>query len=88
MKFIIRLAGFELIERVKVRDVKTGKEFKKEFGEDAQLEEGEEFVTVFNNCSLIIGVENGTLTEKFIGGSPYKVDMTLAVYEGGADDEV
>lgn len=63
-------------------------EFKKEFGEDAQLEEGEEFVTVFNNCSLIIGVENGTLTEKFIGGSPYKVDMTLAVYEGGADDEV
>lgn len=28
LKFIIRLAGFELIERVKVRDVKTGKEFK------------------------------------------------------------
>lgn len=63
-------------------------EFRKEFGEDARLEEGEEFVTVFNNCSLIIGIENGTLKEKFIGGVPYKVDMTLAVYEGGADDEV
>ena len=28
LKFIIRLAGFELIERVKIRDVKTGKEFR------------------------------------------------------------
>ena len=28
LKFIIRLVGFELIERVKIRDVKTGKEFK------------------------------------------------------------
>lgn len=28
LKFIIRSTGFELIERVKIRDVKTGKEFK------------------------------------------------------------
>lgn len=28
LKFIIRLTGFELIERIKIKDVKTGKEFK------------------------------------------------------------
>lgn len=28
LKFIIRLAGFEPIERIKIRDTKTGKEFK------------------------------------------------------------
>lgn len=62
-------------------------EFKKEFGEDVKLEEGDEFVTVFNNAVLVIGVEDHTLKTKFIGGKPYKVDMTLAIYEGGSDDE-
>lgn len=28
LKFIIRSCGFELIERVKVKDIKTGKEYK------------------------------------------------------------
>lgn len=28
LKFIIRSTSFELIERVKIRDVKTGKEFR------------------------------------------------------------
>ena len=28
LKFIIRLAGFELIERIKIKDTKTGREFK------------------------------------------------------------
>ena len=62
-------------------------EFKKEFGEDVKLEEGDELVTVFNNAVLVIGVEDYNLNTKFIGGKPYKVDMTLAIYEGGSDDE-
>ena len=33
-----------------------------------QLEEGDEFVTVFNNAVLVIGVEDYTLKTKFIGG--------------------
>lgn len=103
LKFIIRSCGFELIERVKIKDTKTGKgvqimeqiqnavlaafeEFKKEFGENAKLEEGDEFVTVFNNCTLIISIEDGTLRERFIGGKPYRVDMSLAIYEGGANE--
>lgn len=28
LKFIIRLCGFELIERVKIKDTKTGREFR------------------------------------------------------------
>lgn len=28
LKFIIRLASFELIERVKIKDTKTGREFR------------------------------------------------------------
>ena len=54
--------------------------FNEEFGEGA-LEDGDEFVTVFNNCVLIISLENGNLSTKFIGGKPYKVDMTLNIYE-------
>lgn len=57
-------------------------EFKKEYGEDVKLEDGDEFVTVFNNAVLIMGVEGNTLNTKFIGGKPYQVDMTLAIYEG------
>ena len=30
--------------------------FREEYGEDAKLEEGDEFVTVFNDCVLIISL--------------------------------
>lgn len=61
-------------------------EFGKEFGKDTKLENGDEFVTVLNNAVLIISLENGTLKTKFIGGAPFKVDMTLKIYEG-SDEE-
>lgn len=57
-------------------------EFKKEYGQNTKLEEGDEFVTIFNNAVLVVGLEDNTLKTKFIGGKPYKVDMTLAIYEG------
>lgn len=56
--------------------------FKEEYGEDARLEDGDEFVTVFNNCVLIISLEDGNLSTKFIGGKPYEVDMSLSIYNG------
>lgn len=56
-------------------------EFKKEFGQDVKFEDGDEFVTIFNNATLVISLENNTLKTKFIGGKPYQVDMTLASYE-------
>lgn len=62
--------------------------FKEEYGDDAKLEDGDEFVTVFNNCVLIISLEDGRLETKFIGGKPFYADMTLSIYEsGGAEDE-
>ena len=48
-------------------------EYKKEFGT--------EFVTVFNNCALIVRAEGDTLKTEFIGGKPYQVDMSLAIYD-------
>jgi hypothetical protein len=61
-------------------------EFKKEFGQDVKLEDGDEFVTVFNNAALVISLEDNTLKTKFIGGKPYQVDMTLAIYEGEGEE--
>lgn len=40
-----------------------------------------EFVTVFNNCALIVRAEGDTLKTEFIGGKPYQVDMSLAIYD-------
>lgn len=57
------------------------KEFKKEFGPDAKIEEGDKFVTVFNNCSLILSLENGKFKTEFVAGKPYQVDMTLSIYK-------
>ncbi len=54
--------------------------FKEEFGKDAKLKDGEAFVTVFNNASLVIYLD-GKLKTEFIGGKPFEVDMTLSIYE-------
>lgn len=43
-------------------------EYKKEFGENTQITDGTEFVTVFNNCALIVRAEGDTLKTEFIGG--------------------
>ena len=57
------------------------KEFKEKYGEDAKLENGDEFVTVFNNCVLIISFRNEKLKTKFISGKPNKVDFSLQIFE-------
>lgn len=56
-------------------------EFHKENGEDAQLEDGDEFATVFNDGILIIGLEDRQLNIKFILGEPFKVDFELGMTE-------
>lgn len=60
--------------------------FKEEYGEDAKLEEGDEFVTVFNDCVLIISLDEGRLQTDFIDGKPFEVDMALGIYEDGASE--
>lgn len=46
-------------------------EFKKESGEDAKLEDGDELVGVFGDCVIIISLENKEMKVKVILGEPY-----------------
>lgn len=52
-------------------------EFRKEYGKDAQLEEGDEFATIFNDSLLIIGIEDNSLKIKVLLGEPYRVDFNF-----------
>ena len=54
-------------------------EFIKEYGEDAKLEEGDEFVTVFNDGVVVMGVENHTMKIKLSLGKPYMIDKNLGL---------
>lgn len=56
-------------------------EFKKEYGEDKKLEDGDAFVTVFNDGFLIISLENKNLRLKIFAGEPYKVDFNLNLFD-------
>ena len=82
----IKERGSKLMRQLEEAIRRAFDEFRKEFGEDAKLENGDEFVTVLNNAVLIISLENGTLKTNFIGGAPFKVDMTLDIFEG-SDEE-
>lgn len=52
--------------------------FKGDYGE---LEDGDEFVTVFNNGVLIISYNEGEVNMHFIGGQPYTIDETVGILE-------
>lgn len=56
-------------------------EYKKEFGEDTKLEDGDEFATVFNDGILIIGLEDKSLKLKILCGKPYHIDYNLNLTE-------
>lgn len=54
------------------------KEFEHECG---KLEDGDEFVTCFNDGVLIISFIDEELGVKFILGEPYKIDFDLNMLE-------
>ena len=56
-------------------------QFKAEFGQDAKLEEGEEFATVFNDAVVIIGLNNRKLSVRILAGKPYLVNQNLNLTE-------
>lgn len=62
-------------------------EYKKEFGEDTKLEDGDEFATVFNDGVLIIGLEDKKLSFKILAGTPYKLNYNLNLLEKKDDNE-
>ena len=52
-------------------------QFKAEFGQDAKLEDGDEFATVFNDAVVIIGLNNRKLSVRILVGKPYFVNHFL-----------
>lgn len=56
-------------------------QYKKEYGEDAKMEEGEEFATVFNDAVVIIGLKNRKISIKVLAGKPCFVDRNLNLTE-------
>lgn len=44
------------------------------------LEDGDEYVFILNNCTLILSVDKGTFKIKFIEGIPLKIDKFCDVY--------
>ena len=55
--------------------------FKKECGEDAKLENGDEIVGVCHDGIVIIGIEKDELNIKVIAGEPYNLDTSLNLLE-------
>lgn len=74
------------MEKVNQAIILAMQEFKKEHGQDAKLEEGDEFATVFNDGILIIGLEDSELKIKLLLGEPYKVDFDLELTEKVGDE--
>ena len=56
-------------------------QFRAEFGEDAKLEEGDEFATVFDDAVVIISFNNRNLSVRILAGKPYYVNHTLNLTE-------
>lgn len=54
--------------------------FKERYGQDAKPKDGDTFVCVMNNCTLIVSLKEG-----FIGDKPLQVDHTLKIY--GSEDK-
>ena len=52
----------------------------KESNEVERLEEGDEFVTIFNNCCLYVALNNNKLVTKFLQ-KPDCIDMSISFYE-------
>lgn len=58
------------------------KEYKKEYGEDAKIENDEEIVGVLNDGVIIISLTDGNLKVDIKLGKPYRVDFNLDLLEG------
>lgn len=56
-------------------------QFKAEFGQDAKLEDGDEFATVFNDAVVIISLNNRKLSVRILAGKPYYVNHGLNLTE-------
>ena len=57
-------------------------EFKKEFGEDAKIEDGYTLTAVFNDGIMTLEFENGEIKANVFVGKPYIIDFNLGILGG------
>lgn len=67
-----------ILEEMDVAVLEATKKFKEDH--NRELEEGDQFVVTFKNCSLVVSIEKGELITNFINGKPYEIDMTISIY--------
>lgn len=53
---------------------------KERYGEDFELEDGDEFVFCLKNCVLILSMKDKTLNVKFLGDEAFFIDMDCGVF--------
>lgn len=66
----------DLLDKMNAAIIAALEERKRVYG-TAKLEQGQEFATLLNDAVLIIGLEEDTLTTKFVIGAPYRIDMSI-----------
>lgn len=49
--------------------------------ENGPIADGDSFVAEFNNCCLYVRMDGNHFVTEFVGGKPYRIDMTLSIYE-------
>ncbi|MCH5199741.1 MAG: helix-turn-helix transcriptional regulator [Oscillospiraceae bacterium] len=55
--------------------------FKKQYGEDSTLEAGNTVIVIFNNCAMLVSVdENNHMTTNFIDGKPLEINVKLNLF--------
>lgn len=58
------------------------KQYNERYGEENKLELGETAVAILKNCTMIVMLqEDGTLSVKFTGTTPFVIDESLDMYQ-------
>lgn len=61
--------------------------YREECGQDVKLLDGDEFATVFNDCTLIISLDGGCLKTRFVFGEPLRINETIGVWGQDGTEE-
>lgn len=63
------------VDRLNRAIARALEEYVEDTGE--KMGDGDDLVAVFNDCALVISIENGCLKSKFVIGEPYRIDANV-----------
>lgn len=56
--------------------------FAEKYGENEELDPGDKIAAVFDNCTMIVSIEeNKELSIEFLGGKPLRIEGNLNMYK-------